>query len=164
MLAQTEGDREMATRSTVTIYGQNKTIHLYRHWDGYPGGTGRHLAYVMRGLAKEETDADKVAGLLLESRHDGPACSGTYEVTNHARNHRDSEFHYNIWLFRDGAGFQVKAGSIQLSNTDPRARLSAFEGEGIAGGCAAAFRRFIAGEVCQLRLIRRRRALDTRTA
>jgi hypothetical protein len=83
----------MATRSTITLNGHyNTQVHIYRHWDGYPECTGRHLAHVARNASTIEA----IAAKLFAAKEGTPLGAGRYEFTRHASEHGDREWHYEI--------------------------------------------------------------------
>ncbi|WP_306150697.1 hypothetical protein [Roseovarius sp. MMSF_3281] len=86
----------MATRSTITVKTNRLTVHLYRHWDGYPECTGRHLAWAMNNL--ESLSAEELVGTLITAKEGQPFGSGRYEFTTRASDHGDTEWHYEITL------------------------------------------------------------------
>lgn len=86
----------MATRCTITLrqvgnFRRNR-IDLYRHWDGYPEATGRHLARVARNAHRIE---DIAAGLLAAKESEGFG-AGRYDLTDRADMHGDTEWHYEV--------------------------------------------------------------------
>lgn len=86
----------MATRSTITVNCDFVEIHLYRHWDGYPECTGRHLAHVLRCL--KSLTAEELVSKLVQSTESAPNGSGRHQFTSDASDHGDREWHYEITL------------------------------------------------------------------
>lgn len=113
----------MATRSTITIKSDHKTAHLYRHWDGYPEATGRHLAHVVRREAGKTMEDLMVA--LFTAKEGTPHGSGKYEHTNRAEGHGDREWHYEITL-RYNETPLVKVFWFQIGSDKP---VPMFKGE-----------------------------------
>lgn len=90
----------MSTRSTITIKSAFKRVDLYRHWDGYPEATGRHLARVLRQIEHRRTPEALVVALLTSAEGE-PFGAGRYELTDRAEAHGDREWHYEITLHHD---------------------------------------------------------------
>lgn len=84
----------MATRSTITIESDRAKVQLYRHWDGYPEATGRHLAWALRSTAS--LTIEELTVRLLSSCEGEPHASGKYEIT--CGSHGDTQWHYAIRL------------------------------------------------------------------
>jgi len=86
----------MATRCTITLRHtgrfRKKSVDLYRHWDGYPEATGRHLARV----ARDATRIEDIAAALLAAKEGEGFGSGRYEITDRADMHGDTEWHYEV--------------------------------------------------------------------
>jgi hypothetical protein len=82
----------MATRSTITLIDHLNTVSFYRHWDGYPECTGRHLAHATRGADCIE----HIAAKLLGEGEGKPHGAGRYEFTAEPLMHSDREWHYEI--------------------------------------------------------------------
>jgi hypothetical protein len=82
----------MATRSTITLIDHRNTVNFYRHWDGYPECTGRHLAYAAKGA----NCIEHIAAKLLGEGEGKPHGAGRYEFTGHPARHSDREWHYEI--------------------------------------------------------------------
>lgn len=90
----------MATRSTITIsefcnitaLEFNRSVNLYRHWDGYPECTGLHLAHAARGA----TSIEEIVAKLLTEGEGSPHGGGRYEFTGAPEMHADREWHYEI--------------------------------------------------------------------
>ncbi len=82
----------MATRSTITLIDHLNTVSFYRHWDGYPECTGRHLAHAARGADCIE----HIAAKLLGEGEGKPHGAGRYEFTAEPLMHSDREWHYEI--------------------------------------------------------------------
>lgn len=132
----------MATRSTIKITGPAGIVTLYRHWDGYPAGAGRHIAALTRGLIGGTVDnlAARFLAETYEQRSWETAPGSVYERTTSEEAHGDTEWRYRIWLFEGSSpGFQVLA------------RRPGGEWRPAVGGCAAAFRRFVAGDIRRVR-------------
>lgn len=86
----------MATRSTVTIrVNAGLTIHLYRHHDGGPWGTGSDLTRRLRAWARTPTSRgeviDSVTDMVTRMIR-----SGDYRLTDDACCHGDAEWHYDV--------------------------------------------------------------------
>ena len=82
----------MATRSTITLIDHRNTISFYRHWDGYPECTGRHLAYAARKADCIENIAAKLLGEGEGKLHG----AGRYEFATDPEMYCDREWHYEI--------------------------------------------------------------------
>ena len=93
----------MATRSTITVRGPNANASFYRHWDGYPAWTGRHLCHVLRDAHTLEA----VAVALLTAHRESPHGGDRYELTVMPDTHDDREWHYDVRVMRTGAHIRV---------------------------------------------------------
>lgn len=89
----------MATRSTITLRAPYNHANLYRHWDGYPECTGRHLAHVARGVKTIE----EMAVRLLSSREGDSGSSGKYEFGGEPDCFCGTEYHYEVYISHKGA-------------------------------------------------------------
>ena len=99
----------MSTRSNIIIKCGETTLHLYRHWDGYPAETGAHLLETFLDTSKS-LGANAFVRALLADCEDEPGPNGNpryrYEVTSGL--HGDIEHAYSFTLQEWGSG----AGSL----------------------------------------------------
>jgi len=110
----------MGTRSTITLIGTFNRVNLYRHWDGYPAFTGRHLAHAVRNATAIE---GVVAKLLTEGDSEIHG-AGRYEFTGEPEMHGDREWHYEITVrYQKPALIRVEEYDFNDNKT------VAFEGE-----------------------------------
>jgi len=95
----------MSTRSNIVIKCGETTLHLYRHWDGYPAETGAHLLETFLDTSKS-LGANAFVRALLADCEDNPDPNGNsryhYEVTSGL--HGDIEHAYSFTLQEWGSG------------------------------------------------------------
>jgi len=95
----------MATRANIIIKCGDTTLHLYRHWDGYPAETGAHLLETFLDTSKS-LGANAFVKALLADCEDKPDPNGNpryrYEATSGL--HGDIEHAYSFTLQEWGSG------------------------------------------------------------
>lgn len=101
----------MATRCNIRVSDKENKLWIYRHWDGYPAGTGADLARQLKKAAKYDHDRlPTFVRLLLDQRDEQQSYetepSRPYEITTGM--HGDIEWLYEVSFGKLGIIVHVK--------------------------------------------------------
>ena len=90
----------MATRATYTFKTETQykfegpaDVHVYIHYDGYPSGAASYFNNALKLLNERRVPLSNIRGGITEQFI---RANNLAEITSHADNHGDTEFHYDI--------------------------------------------------------------------
>lgn len=86
----------MGTRALLTFKDQYATVHVYRHWDGYPEGVLPDLQAVANSdkvWPLPRFEADEFSSGVIAALKDSP---GNYRLSNGPDAHGDVEYWYTV--------------------------------------------------------------------
>ncbi len=139
----------MGTRTNIKL----GTLWLYRHWDGYPAETGRHLAQTLKQLGPYGRTKLGFANALLTEQYDKQPyekkARQVYTLTE--GEHGDIEWLYEVSFNSGKPVFKVRERNWKIDDWIDHPRMSEKQ-----------FRSFVARDMLEMR--KRIKAMKTKNA
>lgn len=109
----------MATRATYTFkteaqydYERRADVHVYIHYDGYPSGAASYFNAALKLLNDRRAPLSNLRGGITEQFI---RANPLAEITSHADNHGDTEFHYDV--IKSSGSIRLEAYELQRNQT-----------------------------------------------